>query len=412
MKNTLQLHAIDPYMKECQSTLLSVEGNEILLDQTVFYPEGGGQPSDTGIIVYGEKVINILHAYEKEGLVYHQADPQSIHLNDLKTGETVNCRIDWERRFSHMQRHCGEHILSAAFYDLYGGINRGFHMGEDYMTIDISLEVMDEFKDMNKQMIDAVEWEANRYIWNNLPVTTTRFETREEAESHPMRKPLQLDEDIVLVCVGDINKAAGCVACCGTHPRTTGEVGLIKIYRWENYKGMQRITFDAGPNALNHTRRDGDLVKELSLRYSSDSEKLMENIITRENKAGEIRQELYEIKQAYFNHIKKEIDQGLEESRETQKSLIYSNPILKVDDLLNLAKIIELPKGRLLALVSEKENSLLLLSQGDPDCNKIIKDNAPVWRGKGGGRDNSARAMFPAKEDLNCFLDYLMKAHK
>lgn len=405
MAKTLQLHTQDPYLKECQSIVISAEGNELLLNQTVFYPEGGGQPSDQGCIFFEDECINILRAYEKDGLVYHQAKESVDHISK---GAEVRCEINWDLRFSHMQRHCGEHILSAAFFDLYGGINRGFHMGDDYMTIDISLETLDQYKEMTDDMIDAVEWESNRYIWNNLPVTTKRFETREEAQKQAMRKALALDEDIVIVCVGDPKQPAGCVACCGTHPSFTGEVGLIKIYRWENYKGMQRITFDAGPKALEYVRRDSHLVKSLGIRYSSEPDKLLDNINIRENKAGEVRQELYEIKQAYFKGLKADLEKDLAQS---QGPLIFLNDILKVDDLLNLAKIIDLPEDKLLALVSEKENSLLLLSQGNPDCNKIIKENAPVWRGKGGGRNNSARAMFPTREDLDCFLDYLVKAY-
>ncbi len=406
MNKTVHLYANDPYMKECQSTVLAVTEDGIILDQTIFYPEGGGQPSDTGIIIYNDEIINILHVHEKEGFVYHRAESVP---DFLKEGAAVMCQINWERRFSHMQRHCGEHILSAAFYDLFGGINRGFHMGEDYMTIDISLETMDEYKEMTREMIDAAEWESNRYVWENTPVITKRFKTRKEAENHPMRKALNLEEDIVIVCVGDNSKAAGCVACCGTHPKTTGEVGLIKIYRWENYKGMQRITFDAGPNALAHVSRNEELLKSLSIRYSSDPEKLMDNIAIRESKAAEIRQELYELKQEYFSKLKKEIESFWLDDVQKEGPATFISPILKIDDLLSLAKLIRVPGGRLLVLVSEKENSLLLLSDGSPDCNKIIKDNAPVWRGKGGGRSNSARVMFPDKESLSCFLDYLYK---
>ena len=223
-----------------------------------------------------------------------------------------------------------------------------------------------------------------------------------------MRKALAIEEDIVLVCVGDESKAAGCVACCGTHPRRTGEVGLIKIYRWDNYKGMTRITFDAGPNALENCRSEADLIKSLCRHYSADAETLMAKIQLREQKNGEVRQELYELKQAYLTEKAQEIREKLAEFNGV---LIEKYELLKTDDLLALSKLLPELSGKLLSLVSVKENTLLLLSGGMPDCNKIIKDNAAVWRGKGGGRANSARVMFPTAEDMGCFLDYIKKAY-
>lgn len=291
----------------------------MVLDQTVFFPEGGGQSSDLGQISGEPGTFELVYAFEKDNIVYHQLkiDSGSDFATARETlkemaGTAVQCRLDWDRRFSHMQRHCGEHILSAVFYELYGGVNRGFHMGADYMTIDINLEENPEFTKMTDEMMSRAEWESNRMVWDNLPVTTRYFKSREEAEGLPMRKALNIDEDIVLVCVGDENKAAGCVACCGTHPHRTGEVGLIKIYRWDNYKGMTRITFDAGPNALENCRIEADLIKSLCRHYSADLDTLMGKIQLREQKSGEIRQELYELKQAYLAEKAQEIGEALD----------------------------------------------------------------------------------------------------
>lgn len=420
MLRTEQLYRQDHYMKSCQATVISVSNEEsgtylLELDRTVFFPEGGGQPSDIGYITASLGELEVLWVFEKEENIYHRVKPVetddsgvngSITLNLI--GETVSCKLDWERRFSHMQRHCGEHILSAVFDDLYGGVNRGFHMGSDYMTIDISLEKDPEFSQMTYDMIQKSEWASNQMIWDNLPVSVRHFTSREEAAAQPMRKPLNIDEDIVLVCVGDESKASGCVACCGTHPHRTGEVGLIKIYRWESYKGMTRITFDAGPNALENYMNDSALIRQLSAQYSSDPKMLADNIKKREQKNNEIRQELYEFKQAFLNDRATEFSQAL---TGTDRVIIREYEFLKTDDLLTLAKILPDISGRLVALVSLRDNTLILLSDGAPDCNKIIKDNAAVWKGKGGGRANSARVMFPAKDDMDCFIDFLRKAY-
>ncbi|NLT46799.1 MAG: hypothetical protein GXX92_00155, partial [Clostridiales bacterium] len=176
---------------------------------------------------------------------------------------------------------------------------------------------------------------------------------------------------------------------------------------WENYKGMTRITFDAGAGALENYRTQGNLIKDLCKHYSSDAETLMEKIRLREQKSNGIRQDLYELKQAYLAERARELSEDLAGQG---RVLVKKYELLKTDDLLALSKLLPDLSGKLVALVSTKENTLILLSQGTPDCNKIIKDNAAIWRGKGGGRANSARAMFPGAEDMECFLDYINKA--
>ena len=173
MDKTIRLYQQDPYLKSCDSKVVAVITDEaeitklggiqekdtfcLVLDQTVFFPEGGGQSSDLGQISGEPGTFELVYAFEKDNIVYHQLkiDSGSDFATARETlkemaGTAVQCRLDWDRRFSHMQRHCGEHILSAVFYELYGGVNRGFHMGADYMTIDINLEENPEFTKMNR----------------------------------------------------------------------------------------------------------------------------------------------------------------------------------------------------------------------------------------------------------------------
>lgn len=430
MDKTIKLYQQDVYMREWNSFVLAAitEAEEIkalggievensfclIFDKTAFFPEGGGQPSDKGFIL---KESPVIYVFEKEGIVYHQIkfgpkDFPSTNIDQISklVGTSVTCRLDWSYRFSNMQRHCGEHILSAVFYDLYGGVNRGFHMGEDYMTIDINLEEKPEFTQFTDEMMLQAEWEANHMIWDNLPVSVRFFDKREDAENIPMRKALAIDEDIILVCVGDESNPAGCVACCGTHPHTTGEVGLIKLYRWENYKGMTRITFDAGSNALTNFRDMSDIFKNLCLRYSADPHSLIDKINREEQKNKQIRQELYELKKIIIAERAKEVIKALDENE--HKTIIREYMNLKTDDLLALGRLLPENMPHLIVLISPTENTVLLFSGGTQDCGKIVKDNAGVWGGKGGGRAKNARAMFPSNQNLNCFIDFLQKAYK
>lgn len=405
MKETKRLYQQDLYQTECESKVLDVIAGDgenlsyIVLDQTLFFPEGGGQPSDTGYI--DDKYID--YVFEKDNIIYHQVssleDPKSL------IGKTVTAKIEWDKRFLNMQRHCGEHILSAVFYELYGGINRGFHMGSDYMTIDISFEKNENYQMMTDEMMVEAELEANKLVWANLPVSVYYFDSREEAEKMPMRKELAIDEDIILVGIGDESYAAGCVACCGTHPKTTGEVGLIKLYKWEKYKGMARITFDAGLNALLYSQNEAKLIKTICTHFATDPLSVMSKIDAQEQKFKEVKQELYEIKKVFIKERAEEIVKDLSES-----VVVREYPTLKTDDLLSIAKLLPKDSDNLFVLISPSENTIILVSSGKHDCGKIVKDNAHVWNGKGGGRADNARAMFPSPQDMDCFVDYLKKA--
>lgn len=422
-----RLYQEDVYLKQTEATILSVLSDPmelkalgakevdsslcLILDQTLFFPEGGGQPSDLGQI----GAWPVVYVFEKDDIVYHQilsdsTDPETHkHQGVPQAGMMVSCQLDWDRRFRHMQRHCGEHILSAVFYDLCGGVNRGFHMGEDYMTIDIRLELRPDIQKMTEELISEVEWKANQMVWENLPVSTRYFQTKEEAIEIPMRKELTIDEAIILVCVGDQSNASGCVACCGTHPSTTGQVGLIQIYKWENYKGMYRITFDAGANALTRSREHAEILKVLGQRFSCDAYGLSDKIDAREQKQRELRQEYNQLKQAYLQEQKVEI---LEESLKSGAPLLIREyTALKPDDLVAISRLLQENLPKLLLLVAAGDNTVILTGNGEVDCGKIVKDNAGVWNGKGGGRPDNARATFQKREDLDCFLSFLSKAY-
>lgn len=432
MEKTIRLEQENPYLAQCDSMIIDcikddakireLGGSDLpgslllVLDRTLFFPEGGGQPSDRGRIELKDRAgssFTVVYVLEVEGVVYHQVHPL---IAGALIGQPVICFLDWDFRFTNMQRHCGEHILSAVFFERWGGINRGFHMGDDLMTIDISLEDDLEEDDVpysfTEEDMAVAEWEANRMIWQNLPVIRRFFQTKDEATSIPMRKALNVDADITLVGLGDLSYAAGTVACCGTHPGTTGEVGVLKIYKKESYKGMTRITFDAGAPALDRIRKESDLIRALCRRYSAEPDTLSDRLASSEDKKSELRQELYDLKQVTIRERADEILEALPpQGRQAETLLIREYKALKVDDLLSIGRMIPKERLGLLALVDPVSVTVVLFSGGIPDCGKIVKDNAQVWSGKGGGKSEHARAMFPIRQDLDCFLDYLQKVY-
>jgi len=434
---TRKLYQEDVYQKECESTVTEVRGSGatgdpflLVLDQTVFFPTGGGQPCDTGTI----DGVPVTDVFEENGEIYHQlqqadtAGPGTERAAEWKAGNRVKCRLDWDRRFGHMQRHCGEHILSGIFFRETGGVNRGFHMGTGYMTIDIDIP------GITWEQALRIETLANEVIWANVPVTTRYYEHRSEAEKLPLRKALAVDQGISIVCVGEESNPADCVACCGTHPATSGQVGLIKIFKLENYKGMTRVYFNAGKEALEDYRNKHRILSELNLKYSSDDNDLPDKIKAQDDKNKEIRQELYLLKNALTAEAADEIlrNYGVEADETPQHAthvteeglVMRAYPCLNANDLLAVAKVLTEKFGAagrqktadtggkpLIVLISPRENVVILASAGGHDCGKIVRDNAPVWNGKGGGNAASARVMFSSGEDLDCFTAFIRQAY-
>lgn len=409
--NTNKLYQKDPYLKNCISNIVDVtqSGNLItlVLNQTIFFPTGGGQSCDKGKI----NNLEVVDVYEKAGIIFHclSCDNSNI-VWDI--GDEVSCEINWEHRFLNMQRHCGEHILSGILYREYGGINRGFHMGEDYMTIDISLEAMPEIKTLTWEMAKEAEYFANQVIWSDAPVIMRHFETQAEAADLPLRKPLAIDEDITIVCVGDVNNPADCVACCGTHPGSAGQVGLIKILKVENYKGMFRIYCEAGRRAMEIFDSYHEILTTLNNKYSAGSKDLLDKMSGQEEKNKAVRNELYVLKQsvikerifaltAYLESLNAISDQDAVITKE------YND--MKIDDLLNIGRAMIPYLTKVLAIICRADNTVLLFSNGKIDCGKLVKDNAAIYQGKGGGNNTSARAIFSKDEFIDTFIDLLNK---
>lgn len=424
----------DPGKASCQEGDSAVPRYEVTLDRSAFFPEGGGQSCDLGSI--GSWTLTDVQE-DADGEVIHTVEAQPPDVP--APGQKVSCLLDWDRRFDNMQRHCGEHILSGIFYARCGGVNRGFHMGEDYMTIDISLEDDPTDADTPRpQTIDmslALECErrANQVIWSDAPVTVFRFEDRAEAEKMPLRKALAFDEDISIVCVGSADHAADCVACCGTHPSTAGQVGLIKIYKVENYKGMFRIFFEAGARALDDYDQKHQILTDLSNRYSSSVEDFPDKIRSQEEKLADVKDQLYHVKRALIDKECAALDAVLaggdapdERGKPSQETapvehapgassdsdaplIVWTLEDLSLDDAFDMAKRYMKKAPKLVLLYARQDTSFILVSNGSPKCGQLVREYASFYQGKGGGNDVSARAIFDGEEKAMLFADLLSK---
>ena len=223
-------------------------------------------------------------------------------------------------------------------------------------------------------------------------------------------KKLAFDEDISIVCVGSIENAADCVACCGTHPATAGQVGLIKIYKVEKYKEMFRIYFEAGERALLDYDFKHDMLTDLSNRYSSSIPDFPKKIRVQEETIASLKNDLFHLKKAFAENESAKLDAILAESE--SKVVLFPLEHFSMDDAFNMAKSYmgkDRTLGKLILLYAVPATSFVLVSDGKIHCGQLVREYANFYQGKGGGNDVSARAMFTSDEDAKLFADLLSK---
>ncbi len=233
---TEKLYYTDSHIHEFSARVLSCEkakkGFAVVLDKTAFFPEGGGQPADTGII--GPAAVRDVQ--EQNGEIFHYTDQA------LTPGEEYACALDWEQRLCRMQNHSGEHIVSGITHKLYGFDNVGFHMGAECMTIDFSGE-------LSWEQLTEIETLANQAVRDDLPVKTC-FPGPEALSQMEYRSKLELTRDVRIVEIPGTDRCA----CCAPHVKRTGEIGLIKLLSAERHRGGVRIELVCGMDALRECR--------------------------------------------------------------------------------------------------------------------------------------------------------------
>lgn len=241
-----KLYEENPYLTQfsavVESCVQGKKGYDVILDQTAFYPEGGGQPYDTGTL----GSVRVLEVHEREGRVVHTCD------RPLEAGTHVAGTIDWDRRFDLMQHHSGEHIVSGIAHSKWGCDNVGFHMGADVITIDLNV-LLDE------DQLRELEAEANRYIWEDHPISIT-FPTPEELAVLEYRSKKELSGRVRIVSF----PGADTCACCGTHVTSSGQVGFVKLLSVQKFREGVRIELVCGGRALRYVNNIMDQNHQVS----------------------------------------------------------------------------------------------------------------------------------------------------
>lgn len=457
MMITNKIFQKNPYLKTLESSVSSLNYDkktaELILTDTIFFPTGGGQSCDKGFIKFNENKYPVIDVYEADKEVVHVISIKNFVGKLPEEGSKIELEIDWDHRFDNMQRHCGEHILSGVIYKLFQGTNKGFHMGEEYITIDMDFSQSDYSK-LTWQMAEKAELEANKVIWKGSSVHTDYFDNRELASKLPLRKTLAFDEDISVVTIGDFSEPDDCVACCGTHPRFASEVGLLKIYKIESNKGMSRIYFEAGNRAFNTYQKQFNILYDMSLRLSTSTTDIVNAYESQLSHINELKKQLSNFRGSAIRHEIQEIISKLmkknnssenpknddwknlkNEARNTQADekanageqlelessvSVFNYTEFSVDDILNISKKLFILdkdnnciKNHLIAMVCASENTIILLSDGSKDtrnCAKLAELAREKFQGKGGGKPVSARIYFPDRNNLDKFIKYISQS--
>jgi len=222
----------------------------VTLDRTAFYPEGGGQPCDRGTLCDA----GVIDVQEKDGAIVHTV------TRAFAVGETVHGVVDAARRRDLTQQHSGEHILSGLLCAKHHANNVGFHLSDDVVTVDFDVE-------LTSDDIAALERAANEIVQKNVPIHELHPDA-ETLETLPYRSKKELTGDVRLIEI----PGADLCACCGTHVKYTGEVGLIKVLSHQRYKGGVRMTMVSGMRALADYAAKHETVSAIAVRNSCKPE--------------------------------------------------------------------------------------------------------------------------------------------
>lgn len=372
-----KLYYDSAYIKEFEAQVLSCQegkkGWEITLSATAFYPEGGGQPADTGLL--GN--VRVTDVHEKDGQVVHYTD------GPLPVGEMVRGVIDWDRRFQHMQEHSGEHLVSGLIHQRFGYDNVGFHMGTDEVTIDFNGVL--EWEDLM-----AIEEKANGMIWENLEISAV-YPEKDELDAMEYRSKKELTGAVRIVSIpgGDV------CACCGTHVERTGEIGLVKFLSMIHYKGGVRISLLCGKRAVEDYERKRDQVQKISVLLSARPGEISRAVEKLKDEEAKLQEKLVA---AYDKLIASEV----RDIKEGDGDIFILEPDFEAIQLRHLVnRLLEEKKGRtVLALGGAAEGSFLyVLGSRDGDMRRLSRELNGLLNGRGGGSAQMAQGTFFATKD-------------
>lgn len=362
MIETKRLYYEDAYINEFTATVLECReeqnGYGILLDQSAFYPEGGGQPSDRGQID-GTEVVDVK---EKCGeLIHFTKEP-------VEKGRKVSGNIDWKRRFDLMQQHSGEHMVSGLIHEKYGYDNVGFHMGSDIVTIDFN-------GPLTMEELLVIEQKVNQKVWENTNVEIW-YPSAQELDSLPYRSKKELTGKIRIVRF----PGADLCACCGTHVKQTGEIGIIKILSCEKFREGVRVEMVSGRRVLEHLNMLQEQNHQISVLLSAKPSCTANAVSRLYEENFSLKGRVMQMEEKYF---REEADKW---SGKGDVLLVCSE--METESVRRLADaVMHTCGGRCAVFAGDDKNGYkYAMGQENGDLRDLTKEMNQTLQGRGGGK--------------------------
>ena len=379
---TQKLFYLDAHQQTFSAQVLACvpgrHGYDVVLDKTCFYPEGGGQPGDTGFLS-GARVTDT-----------HARGEQIIHYCEqpLQPGQTVEGQIDYARRFSFMQLHSGEHILSGLIHERFGYENVGFHMGADFVTIDFS-------GPLEMEQVEAVEAAANEIVWQDVPVAVT-YPDAETLKTIPYRSKKELTGPVRIVTI----PGADICACCGTHVARTGEIGLIKVFSCVKFHEGVRMEILCGRRAFAYlheiaaqNRQVSGLLSAKPLQTAQAVRQLLE------------KQEAYKARAAA---LETQVFAQTAQTCAGKGNVLLFEQTMAPESVRRLADAVMHTCGGRAAVFAGTDAGGYQYAVGEPDgdLRQLVKALNTQLRGRGGGKPFFAQGSVQAsKAEIEAFFD-------
>ena len=345
---------------------------EVILDRTAFFPEGGGQYADRGVL----GGVHVLDVHEREGHVLHLTD------GPLTPGETVEGTLDWEERFMKMQQHTGEHIVSGLVHARYGYNNVGFHLGSEDCTMDFDGEIP-------PAELEEIELEANRAVWQNLEIQTL-YPSKAELAEMDYRSKLEIEGQVRVVVVPGYDSCA----CCAPHVAYTGEIGLIKLTNMQRYKGGVRVTMLCGVRALADYAMKQKQTKKISALLCAKEKETAEAVEHLKDESAELKNRLAE-KERQLIAVQASMIPA-----EEQTVCIFSDDL--AGDGMRLMMNAVMEQERFLCAVfygTDGDGYRYVIGSKKVDLRPVTKEMNAAFEGRGGGKPEMVQGTLKGTEE-------------
>jgi len=378
------------YIKEFTANIIEIKevNNKfhVVLDKTAFFPGGGGQFCDLGEI----DNIEVINVYEEGKKIYHV-------LNNKPENTIVNANINWNRREDGMHQHFAQHVLSGCFYTKYNANTTGFHLGKEFSTVDIKGYLSEE-------QIREVEKYANEIISQDIPLTILT-PSKDELENIWIRRDLpDTDDEIRIVRIGELDTNA----CCGVHPKSTKELRLIKIKRWEKNRQSTRIEFLAGKRAIDYVLRRDVYLSNICKYLKSKEDEALTGIVNLNDKIDELKNTIKKLENTVSKYQLEEIiNNGYKINDLLIVEKIFENEDVKyINKLAN--KLVENKNTIALLCVKNKDKINLVFASSinikNIKMNDLLKEVLNQVDGKGGGSNNLAQGSINYIDNLEIYI--------